>query len=181
MNSPTDRYGVPANLLGSIPEEYFALLGRIVAVAGVVEIQIAHLHAALSDEPQARSFGLSSGRALQELRALLKGDSPIPARPTLDVATRKGLRQLEERLRKAMYRRNEYLHGPWTESFDGRVFTWRPLPADQSQEQDSPGVNATQGAYVDEQDLRSFLTTLVSLFATVQRELPMLEQFRRWP
>lgn len=88
LSTSTDPDGVPANLLGSVPEGYFALLGRIVAVAGVVEIPIAHLHAALSDKPQAKSFGLSAGTALQELRALLKDDSPIPARPTLDVTTR---------------------------------------------------------------------------------------------
>jgi hypothetical protein len=181
MNRFVDEYGIPDNMLGSIPEPYFALLGRIVAVAGLLEIQIAHLHASLGTAPQDKSFGLDSGRALRDIFTALNVEGPVLARPTMDDEARRETRLLTENLRDAMYRRNEFLHGPWTESHGGQIYSWRALPTSQKKKAvGETSTSPTAGEYVDEADLQEFLRHLVALVDEVKWFLPSLERFPRW-
>src|SRR5438105_15651890 len=78
-----DRFGVPPNLMGRHPEEFFSILGRIVALAAILENKILVFYQYLVGRRQDEHTGLFVGQlianALQELPRLPPADRDLAA------------------------------------------------------------------------------------------------------
>jgi len=117
LSTTVDSFGVPSNLTGNHPEEFFSLLGRIVALSALLENRVLVFYQYLvgrrQDEHTEFGVGKLIANALGEIRTL-----PVP-----------GDRQLgEEFLTEAKAlttKRNDYVHNLWPAQGDGRLFGWR--------------------------------------------------------
>jgi hypothetical protein len=114
----SDQFGVPANLMGRHPEEFFSILGRIVALSAILENKVLVFYQCVvgrrQDEHTALSMGQLIGKALQELQRLPPRD-----------------RQLAEdflvEAKSITDKRNDYVHNLWPAQGDGRLFGWRAV------------------------------------------------------
>src|ERR1700686_2824852 len=70
----TDDYGVPLNIMGRHPEEFFSMLGRIVSLAATLENKILSFYQYLVGRSQTEQSELSVSqhiaKSLKELRRL---------------------------------------------------------------------------------------------------------------
>lgn len=117
LRTTIDSFGVPSNLTGNHPEEFFSMLGRIVALSALLENRVLVFYQYLvgrrQDEHTELGVGTLIANALGEIQRL-----PEPAD-----------RQLAEQFlmeAKAITgRRNDYVHNLWPAQSDGRLFGWR--------------------------------------------------------
>lgn len=117
LRTTIDSFGVPSNLTGNHPEEFFSMLGRIVALSALLENRVLVFYQYLvgrrQDEHTELGVGTLIANALSEIQRL-----PEPAD-----------RQLAEQFlmeAKAITgRRNDYVHNLWPAQSDGRLFGWR--------------------------------------------------------
>src|SRR5882762_3742162 len=76
-----DRFGVPLNIMGRHPEDFFSILERIVALAAVLENKILVFYQYLvgrrQDEHNELSVGQLTANALQELHRLPPADGDL--------------------------------------------------------------------------------------------------------
>ena len=111
-----DEFGVPVNIMGRHPEDFFSILGRIVALAAVLENKILGFYQYLVGRRQDAYTELSVGQliadALQELHRLPPNDADL---------ARDWLLEAKAVTRK----RNDYVHNLWPAQGDGRLFGWR--------------------------------------------------------
>jgi hypothetical protein len=114
-NTP-DRFGVPPNIMGRHPEDFFSILGRIVALAAVLENKVLvfyqHLVGGRQDEHSELGVGQLVTNGLQELHRLPPADRDL-AKEWL----------LEAQVMTA--KRNDYVHNMWPAQGDNRLFGWR--------------------------------------------------------
>jgi hypothetical protein len=113
-----DRFGVPPNLMGRHPEEFFSILGRIVALAAILENKILVFYQYLVGRRQDEHTGLFVGQlianALQQLHRLPPADRELAEEFLLEA--------------KAITdKRNDYVHNLWPAQGDGRLFGWRAV------------------------------------------------------
>lgn len=112
-----DAFGVPSNLMGHHPEEFFSMLGRIVALSASLEYRVLSFYQALAGRGQDAFVELSVSRVIQgarkELDRLSDPEEQRMAAAYLDTA--------EEITR----RRNDYVHNLWPAQPGGRTFGWR--------------------------------------------------------
>jgi hypothetical protein len=113
-----DRFGVPPNLMGRHPEEFFSILGRIVSLAAILENKILVFYQYLVGRRQDEHTGLFVGQlianALQELHRLPQADRELAEEFLLEA--------------KAITdKRNHYVHNLWPAQGDGRLFGWRAV------------------------------------------------------
>jgi hypothetical protein len=82
--SGTDTYGVPFNIMGRHPEEFFSLLGRIVSLAATLENKILSFYQYLVGRSQTEYSELSVSqhiaKSLKELQRL-PARARVPGRP----------------------------------------------------------------------------------------------------
>ena len=122
--SGTDAYGVPLNIMGRHPEEFFSTLGRIVSLAAILENKILAFYQYLVGRSQTEQSELSVSRhvakSLKELRRLKE----LGRLPQSEV-------ELAEQwlldARAMTRRRNDYVHSLWPAQGDGKLFGWRVL------------------------------------------------------
>lgn len=102
--------------MGRHPEDFFSILGRIVALAAVLENKILVFYQYLvgrrQDEHSHLSVGQLTANALQELHRLTPADGDL-AKGWL----------LEAQAMNA--KRNDYVHNMWPGKGNGRLFGWR--------------------------------------------------------
>lgn len=100
----TDDFGVPLNIMGRHPEDFFSILGRIVALAAILENKILVFYQYLVGRRQDDHTELAVGRlianALQELHRLPPAEGDL-AKEWL----------LEEK--EITAKRNDYVHNMW--------------------------------------------------------------------
>lgn len=103
---PRDKYGVPSRFFGMVPEEFYALVGRVVMVAAVLEDRLITLLTILSPPPRYQSTfaGMSAGQINQRI------DKELSRRPA--PFTTEG-QALLARAGQAFDRRNEIVHSLW--------------------------------------------------------------------
>ena len=63
-----DRFGVPSNWFGAVPDDFYGLLGRVVMVAAVVENRLTTLLAAVNGGDTQKFAGLAARQSINELR-----------------------------------------------------------------------------------------------------------------
>ena len=122
--SGTDAYGVPLNIMGRHPEEFFSMLGRIVSLAAILENKILSFYQYLVGRSQTEQSELSVSQhiakslkelqRLKELERLPQGEVELAQQWLLEA--------------KAITRRkNDYVHSLWPAQGDGKLFGWRVL------------------------------------------------------
>lgn len=113
-----DQFGVPPSIMGRHPEEFFSILGRIVALSAILENKILIFYQYLVGQNQDEDTGLSVGVLIA------KAQEELPRLPTGD-------RQLAEEFlleAKAITdKRNDYVHNLWPAQGDGRLVGWRAV------------------------------------------------------
>lgn len=114
----SDQFGVPPNLMGQHPEEFFSILGRIVALSAILENKILVFYQCLVGRRQDEHTGLPVGqliaRAQEDLHRLPAGDRQLAEEFLLEA-------------RAITDRRNDYVHNLWPAQGDGRLFGWRAV------------------------------------------------------
>jgi hypothetical protein len=112
----TDTFGVPLNIMGRHPEDFFSILGRIVALAAVLENKILVFYQYLvgrrQDEYTEMSVGQLIGDALPELHRLPPADGDLAKEWLVEA-------------KAITTKRNNYVHNLWPAQGDGRLFGWR--------------------------------------------------------
>jgi hypothetical protein len=143
-----DDYGVPSNLMGTHHEDFFALLGRIVALSASLENRVLVIYQSLVRAGQNEYTNVPVGKLLERCRKELRR---LDGRPSD--------RQLVEiflsKAEAIIQSRNHYVHNLWPAQPGGRLFGWRP-----------PRVKGAQEAITVEAtlpDMRSDLASLVDL------------------
>lgn len=121
-----DRYGVPNQLFGQLPDDFYGLIGRVVAVSALVETQLGDLVATLADTVQSTFAGQDGGRAVKTARRLLL--FPLAARPSVSYAMAAQLNDLVDRIEEAMRERNDIVHSVWPGASLENARGWRPAP-----------------------------------------------------
>lgn len=149
--SGTDAYGVPLNIMGRHPEEFFSMLGRIVSLAATLENKILSFYQYLVGRSQTEhsELGVSQhiARSLKELERL-KGLGRLPQHE---------VERAEEWLLEAKaitWKRNAYVHNLWPAQGDGTLFGWRVL------QRKGGGVEEVE---LTQDDMRSDVNRLVGL------------------
>jgi hypothetical protein len=114
-----DDYGVPSNLMGTHHKDFFALLGRIVALSASLENHVLVIYQSLVGAAQNEHTNVPVGQLLERCRKELHR---LEGRPTD--------RQLVEiflsKAEAIIERRNHYVHNLWPAQPGGRLFGWRP-------------------------------------------------------
>lgn len=111
----TDDFGVPLNIMGRHPEEFFSMIGRIVTLSATLEHQVLVFYQYLVGRDQTAYTDWSVSKLIRQARRELKR---LPA-PDADLA-RQWLREADE-IRKV---RNDYVHNLWPAQGGGRLFGW---------------------------------------------------------
>jgi len=142
-----DRFGVPPNLMGRHPEEFFSILGRMVALTAILENKILIFYQYLVGRRQDEHTGLFVGQLITNA---LGGLHPLPPRD----------RQVGEdfllEAKAITDKRNDYVHNLWPAQGDGRLFGWRAVS-----KKKAPAASMTTEGTLEE--MRSDLTRLVDL------------------
>lgn len=76
--SDADEFGLPMNILGNHPDEFYGLIGRIICVCAVLEEKVATLRHTLAHAEQGK-FTLEPVSAQIEAARPLARDLPEPA------------------------------------------------------------------------------------------------------
>jgi hypothetical protein len=143
-----DDYGVPSNLMGTHHEDFFPLLGRIVALSARLENHVLVIYQSLVGATQNEYTNVPVGKLLERCRKELHRFDGRPSDRQL----------VEAFLTKAeaiVERRNHYVHNLWPAQPEGRLFGWRP-----------PREKGAQEAIIVEAtlpEMRSDLASLVDL------------------
>lgn len=112
----TDRYGIPENMFGEVPEDFYALVGRIALVSTLVEDRLLGILWALDDQPQPTHAGHSASRIKELVEARLhKVSSPVADR----------IQSLLDRISKALERRHALVHSLWPNPTEHQAEGWR--------------------------------------------------------
>ena len=110
-----DQFGVPFNLMGHHPEEFFSMLGRIVTLSASLENRLLVFYQSLVGAAQNEFTGVPAGKLLKRCRGELHR---LDGRPDDRQLT-------EDFLAKAAAiteRRSHYVHNLWPAQPGGRLF-----------------------------------------------------------
>lgn len=122
-----DDYGVPSNLIGTHADDFFALLGRIVALSASLENRVLVIYQSLVGAAQNEYTTVPVGKLLKRChKELHRLDGHPGDRQLLEVFLSKAETVIE--------RRNDYVHNLWPAQPGGRLFGWRPPRAKGAQE-----------------------------------------------
>jgi hypothetical protein len=100
-----DQYGVPDNMFGHVPEEFYGMVGRVVMVAAVLEMRLWDLATTLDGFDQQKHAGKSAKQLEEVCRPLLAGQQDPVLREQGD--------HLLVRVREALNDRNDVVHSLW--------------------------------------------------------------------
>ncbi len=110
----TDQFGVASNIFGPQPEEFFQMLGRIVALASSVEYTIRVFYEHLAPVESAVKIPGSFAPLVKESRKLLGR--------RLRPEDREFAEQYLADAKKAVGRRHDYVHSLWPGQGSGKLF-----------------------------------------------------------
>lgn len=143
----TDAFGVPSNLMGVHPEEFFSLLGRLVALSALLENRVLVFYQYLVGRRQDQHTELGVSKLIENaLDALSRLPEP---------ANRKLAEEFLIDANAITGKRNDYVHNLWPAQGDGQLFGWR-MP----QRKNAPGTLTTASSL---EEMRADLRRLVDL------------------
>ena len=150
----SDAYGIPDNMFGEVPEEFFAMIGRIVMVTSFLELRVLDLLTELEQTPQDVHAGKSGTDLIKGCRRRLGDYDPAFAAAAGAVL---------DRVRVALDQRNAVVHSIWPAPGVDSAYGWRPVRGgrepswqpNKSTEVTGPGLRdiiASSAAIVDDLD-----------------------------
>lgn len=112
-----DDYGLPADILGRQPDEFYAAIGRVVCVCAVLEDKVTTLRHTLAGTQQGQYTQQQVSKQIDAARSLSQelGD---PALRTI--------RLFLDDVEVAFRRRNDLVHSSFPAQPDGRIWGHRP-------------------------------------------------------
>ena len=115
-----DRYGIPATYFGRVDDDFYGLVGRIVMLASLVELQLFYLLCTLYAMPQAqeRYAGKPAKQMIDSCRKLLANEPDVH-----DAGD-----GLLDRVQSALESRHNIVHSSWPNPTLERAYRWRPAP-----------------------------------------------------
>jgi hypothetical protein len=149
--SGTDAYGIPLNIMGRQPEDFFSILGRIVSLAATLENKILSFYQYLVGRSQTEQSEPSVSRHIAKSLKELQRLKELERLPQGEVELAE---QWLVEAKAITRRRNDYIHSLWPAQGDGKLFGWRVL-------QRKGGVVETLELTQD--DMRNDLKRLVAL------------------
>lgn len=114
-----DQYGVPDNMFGHVPEEFYGMIGRVVMVAAVLEMRLWDLATNLDGHDRQKHAGKSAKQLEEVCRPLLAEQQDPVLREQGD--------HLLVRVREALNDRNDVVHRLWPSTRLDEAFGWRPV------------------------------------------------------
>ena len=152
-----DRYGVPSNMFGVVPDDFYAIVGRVIMLATQVEYRVLALLWALDrQQPQDVHAGKPARELLKECRSRLHGH---------DQAIRDAGRGLLTRVQAALDERHAVAHSLWPSPGLDRAYGWRPIIEKRR----------TQGSWIASTETSEI--ELVTLIGTLVRLVEELKDF----
>jgi hypothetical protein len=149
--SGTDAYGVPLNIMGRHPEEFFSILGRIVSLTATLENKILSFYQYLVGRSQSEHSEL---KVSQHIAKSLKELQRLKQLERLPQGEVKLAEQWLVEAKAITGRRNDYVHSLWPAQGDGKLFGWRVL-------QRKGGV--VEVVELTQDDMRNDLNRLIAL------------------
>lgn len=117
-----DRFGVPNSMFGSVPEDFYAVVGRIVLVATMVEDRTLAILWALDDATQDTHAGRSASDIRREIAAQVTRHSEALGPETVG-----DVRNALADLAGASARRNALVHSLWPNPTAELAQGWRSI------------------------------------------------------
>lgn len=151
-----DDFGIPYNMFGPVPETFFAMVGRVVMVASLLDLRLLDLLTELEQAPQDKHAGRPASGLVMDCRTLLKGyDTPFTesATRTLDLA------------KQALHERNAVVHSVWPNPSAEGAYGWRPVPKARR----DPPSQPYESIVLDEGMLRKMISRTVAQIHDVDR------------
>jgi hypothetical protein len=112
-----DDFGVPLNIMGGHPEEFFSIMGRIVTLSASLEHQVLGFYQCLVGRDQNAYIDWPVAKLIRGARKELKRLPPEDAE-----FARQWLREADA----IRNERNKYVHNMWpAQGGGGRLFGWR--------------------------------------------------------
>lgn len=140
-----DSHGVPTNVFGVVPENFYGLIGRIAMLAPVVEKELHWLHDVITGATQDEVAGIPFGQLSSRCKTALAQGPPEVATiaiPAIDMAV------------VAAKRRNAIVHSLWPDPSLSRAIGHRPVRPKER----APGSSDwTLTISTDQDDLRSLI------------------------
>jgi hypothetical protein len=163
MQSPSsDRYGIPSNYFGAVDDEFYGVVGRIVLVASLVELQLFHLLSTLDGRAgaQERHAGTPTTTMIRECRRRVAGEPDLggPGFALLDRAA------------VAFENRHDIVHNSWPHPTLDSAYGWRPAPVRLR----GAGGPWTVDVKINQDQLQALIAELVALagaLATFRQEV----------
>ena len=122
----SDQFGIPSNIMGQHDEDFFSILGRIVALAATLEYKILVFYQYIV------------GRRQDAFTELTVGQLIARAQKNLHRLTAPEDRKLAEQFlleaKAVAQKRNAYVHNLWPAQSSGRTFGWRMPPTKNAKE-----------------------------------------------
>jgi len=144
-----DSFGIPDELLGPHPEEFYGAVGRIVTLSALLENGLLSLVEKLKSDPQGSLAKLPATDLVVEGRKHLSRFD--------DAAQRARAESFFADLDGALKQRNDVTHNVWPAQPGGDLFGWRPS------RNKVIGGDRTQIKPTEMAALRSLIHTLVRL------------------
>jgi hypothetical protein len=163
----SDDYGIPGNYFGAVANEFYSVVGRIVLLASLVELQLFHLLCTLAGrgaKAQEEYAGESASVMINKCRRLLAGEPDVNGTGT----------ELLDRAKAASETRNNIVHNSWPKPIMEHAYGWRPVRL----REDGGWIDEIE---YDEAKLRALITELVGLAADLAafRQRVEDQRFRR--
>lgn len=110
--------GIPENMFGPVPEDFYRTVGQVVMLAAMVELRLLDLLTELDRSTQDRHAGEPTGGMINMCRDRL----PLHETPFAADAG-----HLLDDLAAALDGRNSVVHSVWPSPGVDRAFGWRPV------------------------------------------------------
>lgn len=118
LRPTVDAFGVPSNIHGPHPEEFFSMLGRIVALSATLESNVRTFSEHLAGLPQDALASTNFKDLVKDARGDLER---LIAPDDRDLAD-----DFLSRAEAAVLKRHVYAHSMWPAQGGGRLFGWKP-------------------------------------------------------
>lgn len=109
----TDDFGVPLNVMGRHPEEFFSIMGRIVTLSATLEYQVLTFYQYLVGRDQSLYTDWPMAKLIRQARKELK------RLPAADAELARQWLKEADAIRKE---RNHYVHNLWPAQGGGQLF-----------------------------------------------------------
>ncbi|WP_030484450.1 hypothetical protein [Nocardioides aequoreus] len=143
-----DSYGIPDQLFGQVPGQFYAVVGRVTMLGALLEQRLLELLWAVDDGPPS----LHAGKPVSQLMRFI--EERLASQPD-DLCA--DAREVLSSVSLVLEDRNAIVHSLWPEPTLKIAFSWRP----RTLKRRATAQEGMQGEFVTRQDLRAVISKLV--------------------